>query len=171
LPITLSVAPSAIVVRFHGLWTVIETQYFEFLPDDVDPREPETRCAEFPGWALWKELVRVAVIAPPGETGAFGPVTRARIKELETAGSVLGVTVHSFPMRDSVDVSKIFAKLVEQRAGQAIVVLPWFHRAQIMDLAARSRIPSVCVSRFWPRLGVSSLMGRVSPISGTARAS
>jgi putative ABC transport system substrate-binding protein len=103
------------------------------------------------------ELVRVAVIAPPTpETGAFGPVTRARIKELETAASVLGVTVHSYLMRDSVDVSKVFAQLVEQKA-HAVVVLPdwvtWFHRVQILDLSTRSRIPSVCIFKLWAQAG------------------
>ena len=84
LPITLAVGPSTIISRFHGLWTEIETQYFECLPDTVDPREPETKCTECPAWVLWREHFittellqdNVIKIDPISQAGAFTDSTQ-----------------------------------------------------------------------------------------------
>jgi ABC-type uncharacterized transport system substrate-binding protein len=101
-------------------------------------------------------LVRVAVIAPAAEGGAPGPGTRARIKELEAAASALGATIHAFAVHDATDLPLVFAKIATQRAD-AVVVLPdhvtWFHRAQILELAARSRLPTVCMFQVWGQAG------------------
>jgi len=84
LPITLAVGPSTIISRFHGLWTEIETQYFECLPDTVDPREPGTKCTECPAWVLWREHFittellqdNVIKIDPLSQAGAFTDSTQ-----------------------------------------------------------------------------------------------
>jgi putative ABC transport system substrate-binding protein len=78
-------------------------------------------------------LARVATITP-----IPGPATHARVKELETAASVLGVTVQAFPIRDSTDVQRAIGVITQQKA-QAVLVLPdhvtLFHRVEILDLS------------------------------------
>ena len=94
------------------------------------------------------QLARVAVITPP-ERGA-------NRKALETAAPALGIALHAFPLRDSTDVVQAYTMIAEQ-GDQAIVVLPdhvtWFHRAQILDLAGRRRLPTICIYEVWAQAG------------------
>ena len=101
-------------------------------------------------------LSRIAVIAPASESGAPGPGTRARIKELEAAGARVGITVEPVAVREASDLPLAFKNLTERRV-QAAVILPdhvtWFHRAQILDTAVRTRIPTVCMFQVWAEAG------------------
>lgn len=93
-------------------------------------------------------LTRVAAITPP-ERGA-------NRKALETAAPTLGIALHTFPLRDSTDVAQAFS-MIEQQGDQAVVVLPdhvtWFHRVQVLDLAGRSRLPTICIYEVWAQAG------------------
>lgn len=94
------------------------------------------------------QLARVAAITPP----VRGPNRTA----LETAAPTLGITLHAFPVRDSTDIAQAFT-MIAQQGVQAIVVLPdhvtWFHRAQILELATRSRLPTICYYEVWAQAG------------------
>ena len=94
------------------------------------------------------QLARVAAIVPP----VRGPNRTA----LETVAPALGIALHAFPVRDSSDVAQAFT-MIAQQGDQAIVVLPdhvtWFHRVQILDLAGRSRLPTICIYDVWAQAG------------------
>lgn len=68
----------------------------------------------------------------------------------------LGVTIHPLAVHDAADFPRAFTKMAEQR-DQAVVILPdhvtWFHRAQVLDLAARSRLPTICMFLVWGEAG------------------
>jgi putative ABC transport system substrate-binding protein len=100
-------------------------------------------------------LTRIAAIS-----SATNPAQAPLVKELATAASALGITLDSFPIREPTDVQLSFTAMARSGA-QAVVVLPehvtWSNRARIVDLAARGRLPTVCVYRVWADAGC--LMG------------
>ena len=100
-------------------------------------------------------LTRIAVIS-----SATNPAHAPLVKELATAASALGITLDSFPIRESTDVQSSFTAMAKNGA-HAVIVLPehvtWAHRARIVELAARGRLPTVCVYRAWADAGC--LMG------------
>jgi len=104
---------------------------------------------------LAKEVVprldRVAVITTP-----TNPALAARVRDLETAASALGITIDSFGVGGPPEIQQAFPAMMK-RGTHAAVVLPdtliWFHRVQILDLAARSQLPTVCTFRVWAEAG------------------
>ena len=94
------------------------------------------------------QLARVAAITPTHRG--------ANRKALETAAPALGIALHTFPLRDSTDITQAFT-MIAQQGDQAVVVLPdhvtWFHRVQILDLAGRSRLPTICIYDVWAQAG------------------
>jgi putative ABC transport system substrate-binding protein len=90
-------------------------------------------------------LTRVAAIS-----GATNPAQVAGVKKLAMAASALGITLDSLPLREFTDVQLAFTA-IGRNGAQAVVVLPehvtWSHRARIVDLAARGRLPTICVYR------------------------
>jgi hypothetical protein len=72
----------------------------------------------------------------------------ARVKDLDVAPSALGLTLSSFGVGGSTEIQQALAAMT-QKGAHAVVVLPdnliWFHRAQILDLATRSQLPTICM--------------------------
>ena len=110
-----------------------------------------TNAAEWSGkWLeLLKEAVpavsRVAVLSHP-ESSIAGVV----LKEMQVAAPALGVQLQSLSVRDPGEFEGAFAAMSREHA-EALVVLPGAifntHRARIIELAARSRLPTMWEGR------------------------
>ena len=96
-------------------------------------------------------LDRVAVITTP-----TNPALAPRVRDLETAASALGITLDSFGVGGPPEIQQAFPAMT-QRGARAVVVLAdnliWFHRAQILDLATRSHLPTICMFKVWAEAG------------------
>jgi ABC-type uncharacterized transport system substrate-binding protein len=96
-------------------------------------------------------LTRAAVITTP-----TNPALAGRVRELEAAASALGITVDSVDIAGAPDIQQAFPGIT-RRGTHAVVVLAdnliWFHRAQILDLATRSHLPTICTFRVWAEEG------------------
>jgi len=96
-------------------------------------------------------LDRVAVITTP-----TNPALALRVRDLEAAASTLGVTLDSFGIGGPREIQQAFPTMT-QRGDHAVVVLAdtliWFHRAQILDLATRSHLPTICMFKVWAEAG------------------
>jgi putative ABC transport system substrate-binding protein len=99
--------------------------------------------------ALLKEVIpklsRVAVV-----WSSSTPARRLVLSETETAARALGVQLRAVEVRDATDFDRAFSAIARERVG-ALVVLPdpMFRnqQRQILDLAARNRLPAV----YWAR--------------------
>jgi putative ABC transport system substrate-binding protein len=96
-------------------------------------------------------LDRVAVITTP-----TNPALAPRVRDLEAAASALGITLDSFGVGGPPEIQQAFPAMT-QRGAHAVVVLAdtliWFHRAQILDLATRSHLPTICMFKVWADAG------------------
>jgi ABC-type uncharacterized transport system substrate-binding protein len=96
-------------------------------------------------------LDRVAVITTPTNP-AQGPYVR----NLEAGASTLGIALDSFGVGGPPEIQQAFPAM-KQKGDHAVVVLPdhliWFHRAQILDLATQSRLPTICMFKVWADAG------------------
>ena len=103
--------------------------------------------------AKWLELLkeaspktsRVAVLRSPSNPSHAG-----YWREMQAAGPVLGVTVQPFDVRAPDEYTTAFVAMTKERAG-ALIVLPdpltLVHQTQIVDLAAKHRLPAM----YWQR--------------------
>jgi ABC-type uncharacterized transport system substrate-binding protein len=96
-------------------------------------------------------LARVAVITTP-----TNPALAPRVRELEAGASTLGIRLDSIGVGGSPEIQQAFPAMT-QRGTQAVVVLAdnliWSHRAQILDLASRSHLPTICMFKVWAEAG------------------
>jgi putative tryptophan/tyrosine transport system substrate-binding protein len=97
---------------------------------------------------LIKEVVprlsRLAVLATAGRTAMLS------LKETDVAGRSLGVAVQSFQVRGPGDLDNAFSAIAKERADALIVVADLMfneHRKQIVDLAAKHRLPATYFSK------------------------
>jgi putative ABC transport system substrate-binding protein len=80
--------------------------------------------------------------------------TRRSVIEVETAGRILGVQVATTLVRDSREVDRAFSDMRQARVGGLIVALALQHHwKQIVDLAARNRLPTVSGPREFVEAG------------------
>jgi len=98
---------------------------------------------------LLKEVVpaasRVAVLS-----NAAWPTHSRQLKDIQAAAPAFGVTVLSFPVTGPSDIDRAFATMRKEGAGGLIVLgdpLIANHRPQIVDLAAKSRLPTIFTTR------------------------
>lgn len=96
---------------------------------------------------LLKEVIpnasRVAVLVWPGRRG--GP--KDQITQTEIAARELGVKVQFLHVREHNELKTTYAAIIKERADglillQTVPIL--FHRKELLDLAAKNRLPSVC---------------------------
>jgi len=84
---------------------------------------------------------RVGVLwNPANPAGILG------FRETESAAKRLGVTLQSLPMRRQEEIAPAFAAMVHERAEGFVVVtdpLTWVARPEIVQLAAKNRLPAV----------------------------
>jgi len=98
---------------------------------------------------LLKEVVpsasRVAVLLDAG----WATHSR-RLKDIQAVAPPFGVTVLPFPVTGREDIDRAFASMRKQSAGGLIVLgapLIANHRPQIVELAAKSRLPAIFTSK------------------------
>lgn len=91
------------------------------------------------------KLSRVAVL-----WNAANPYKPVDLKEVQAAADALRVAVHTFPVREPNDFDEAFKAAVKSRVGGLITLEDPFtiaHRARIVDLALRHRLPAVYAVR------------------------
>jgi putative ABC transport system substrate-binding protein len=88
------------------------------------------------------EVSRVAILWNPANPGSA-----PQLREADAAARALGVRLQAVEARDPQGIDRAFAAMTRERAG-ALVVLPdaifGNQSKQIADLAAKSRLPSIC---------------------------
>jgi putative ABC transport system substrate-binding protein len=104
---------------------------------------------------LLKEAVprvrRVAALSNPAN-----PTHSLAIENVSLAARAVGVQLQLLEARGPDDFDTAFAALVRERSEAILVFLdPFFgfHRGRLLDLAARSRLPAMYLSREYPEAG------------------
>jgi putative tryptophan/tyrosine transport system substrate-binding protein len=104
---------------------------------------------------LLKEIVptlsRVAVLGNSTEPG-----NAVLLKEMELAAGVLKVQLKYLEVRDPTDIETAFSAIRKDRADAVIVLrnpIASTRRQQIVDLAAKSRLPAIYVQPEWVEAG------------------
>ena len=95
---------------------------------------------------------RVAILWP--STGSGGP--GGHLRETQAAARPLGIQLQSLEVRNPDGLEHAFNSAVKGRAGALIVVGTDFinsHRARIIDLAARTRLPAIYSFSIWAHQG------------------
>ena len=98
---------------------------------------------------LLKEVVptisRVATLSHPDT-----PITGPALKEIQVVAPALGVQLQALSVREPNELEGAFAAMRTEHA-EALVVLPsplvYIHRARVIELAARSRLPTIWEAR------------------------
>jgi putative ABC transport system substrate-binding protein len=94
-------------------------------------------------------LSHVAVLLDPRQPGLS-------FKETQTAGKSLGVKLQFLEVQDAADVESVFSAMRKERAD-ALITLPHpvlqVHQRQILDLAAKSRVPAMYQAADWVERG------------------
>jgi len=105
---------------------------------------------------LLKEVVprasRVAILFPKTPMGGPG----GHLRETEVAAPALGIQLQSLEVGAPDGLERAFGSAVKGRADGLIVVGTDFinsHRARIVNLAAKTRLPAVYTSSTWPYEG------------------
>jgi putative tryptophan/tyrosine transport system substrate-binding protein len=95
------------------------------------------------------KLSRVGVIWYPGRD-------KDELKQTETAGRALGVAIQSIQVRAVKDFDSAYAAMKKERANGVIVIqggFTLFHRKELVHLAAKNQLPSMCEQSTWPEDG------------------
>ena len=105
------------------------------------------------------ELFREAV-PPVDRLGLIwnptAPGVELRLKEARKAATRFGVTLRTFEVRDARELDGIFATMTKERLARLMVLadpLTVRYRAQIVELAARNRIPAIYPLLEFTRVG------------------
>jgi putative tryptophan/tyrosine transport system substrate-binding protein len=106
---------------------------------------------------LLKEVVpdvrRVAVLTNPASGGPSWPL---RMESVKGAALSLGLPIQILEVREPGDFEAAFAAMVKERAGALLLsgdAMFFIHRAQLADLALKSRLPSMSTQRQWVEAG------------------
>ncbi len=104
---------------------------------------------------LLKEIVpklsRVAVLGNSTEPG-----NAQMVREIELAAGAFGVQLQSLEVQSPKDIETAFSAIKKERAGAFIVLrnpVTSAHRKQVVELAAKSRLPAMYVSSEWVEAG------------------
>ena len=119
------------------------------LTSDLAPKQLELLLAMVA--AKVPKVTRVAVLMNP-EVGSH----HIRLKSTEAAAKILGVSIVPVEARDAAQIDAAFTKMRGQNAGALLVFLnPLFQQrsAQIAELAAKFRLPSMTGASVYPDAG------------------
>jgi putative ABC transport system substrate-binding protein len=88
------------------------------------------------------EVSRVAILSNPSNPGSA-----PQLREAEAAARALGVRLQAVEARDPQEIDRAFGAMTRERAGALVVLQDAIFAnqlKQIADLAAKSRLPSMC---------------------------
>jgi putative tryptophan/tyrosine transport system substrate-binding protein len=105
---------------------------------------------------LLKEVVprasKVAVVWYP----LIGLTDKEDVAEIETGARQLGVRVQTVELRDPSEFENAYTAITKQQANAVIIIsgsFTNFHRGQLLQLAAKHRLPSMCEVAAWTNEG------------------
>jgi putative ABC transport system substrate-binding protein len=78
------------------------------------------------------------------------------VKQTEIAGRALGVAIHSVPVRAVEDFDGAYAAMKRDHANAIILIqggFTLFHRKKLVQLSAKSHLPSMCEESSWAEDG------------------
>jgi putative ABC transport system substrate-binding protein len=106
----------------------------------------------------WLELVREVVLKASRVAVLWqpNPWDREEVTQTEVAARQFGVKVQSVEVSDSNAFSNAYAAMVSQRANALIIIqrtFTGFHQKQLIGLAIKNRLPSMCDSPGWTENG------------------
>jgi putative ABC transport system substrate-binding protein len=81
---------------------------------------------------------------------------RDELREIEKAARQLGVKIQSVNVRDPNEFQSAYAEMDRERADALIILHSGFafgHRRQLIELAAKNRLPSMCETARWTKSG------------------
>lgn len=90
-----------------------------------------------------------------------------QVRATETAAQGLGVKLQSVEVRDPNEFQNAYATMGKRQASAVIIILTSFtnnHRKQLVNLAIKNRLPSVCEQSEWLLWDVSSHTARTGSI-------
>jgi putative tryptophan/tyrosine transport system substrate-binding protein len=112
---------------------------------------------------LLKEAIpkasRVAVLWYP----STGVTDEHEVQETETVARHLSVKVQPVRVRDPLEFQNAYAEMIKQHANAVIIIQGAFtltHRTQLVELAAKHRLPSMCEQSTWTDDGCLMSYGR-----------
>jgi len=112
---------------------------------------------------LLKEVIpkasRVAVVWYPSK----GLSDDSEVKETEAAARQLGVKLQLVQVPDPNEFQSAYAEIAKQQANRVIIIQGAFtltHRTQLVQLAAKHRLPSMCEQSAWTQDGCLMSYGR-----------
>jgi putative tryptophan/tyrosine transport system substrate-binding protein len=97
------------------------------------------------------KLSRVAVLSH----GALG-ADQEELQETQAAARTLGVQVQSFTVQEPSQFLDTYAQMIKRRADALIIfqsAFTGFHREQLVELAIKNRLPTMCGSATWGNAG------------------
>jgi len=99
-------------------------------------------------------LNRVAVLFNPSSPIAGS----GQLRDLSEAAPKLGLALLQFPVKDRTDIERAFAAMTKERIGGMTLigdaVVLGLHRALIIELAIKHRIPAIGTLRVWGEQGL-----------------
>jgi len=97
----------------------------------------------------WAELLKETAPTVSHAALLYNPLGASMtpwVRETQAAASALGVRLQNFEARDAKDLDEAFARMIREHVGGVIVItdpLTLRHRARVVQLAARNRLPVV----------------------------
>jgi putative ABC transport system substrate-binding protein len=91
------------------------------------------------------KLSRVGIIWHPGRD-------EDELKQTEIAGRALGIAIQSIKVQSVKEFDSAYAAMKRERANGVVVVqggFTLFHRKELVDLAAKNRLPAMCEQSTW----------------------
>lgn len=93
------------------------------------------------------KLSRVAVLSH----GAIGG-DQEELQEIKTRARTLGVQIQTFPVQEPIQFRGAYAEMKKRRADALIIFnssFTTFHRRQLVELAIKNRLPTMCANIAW----------------------
>jgi ABC-type uncharacterized transport system substrate-binding protein len=97
------------------------------------------------------KLFRVSVLYYGGSGG-----DQDELRETQAAARVLGVQIQSLQVQDPSQFQSAYAAMTRERADALIIFhgnFTSFHRRQLVELAAKNRLPTMCGQLIWSEAG------------------
>jgi putative ABC transport system substrate-binding protein len=113
------------------------------------------------------KLSRVAVLYRGGSG-----TDAEELKETQAAARTLNIQVQPLAVKDPAQFSDRYAAMKKERAAALIIFhgnLTSFHKQQLVELAAKNRLPTMCGQSAWSDAGCLISYGMTAATSGGAR--